>query len=687
MKNKRNKQRSGASRAVVAGLAIVPLAAKLIDRPQAIDEKTVPAFDGGAHRDVVHPTTITIPLRDFRNGPLTRKRQVRTFAILGAMEAVGLALAAAGKSPRTRAAGLGLMVPGGGDLLNKEPVRGAAAAGSSALGLVLWIGSGNHVATPLAWLGSAALSARRAEGRGQAGLVRYAVPLAVGGAVAGMAIRLKKDFEKQKATAQETNQYLEHFEPPLRGDDRPEPFVAEELSKDELLFARHLLGIALQDADNWDNYVIMEQFQPTAIRYQLNYVGWALSVLQYSRMPAFHGYLSEAQRLLIEKFQQRKVWSYWWLENLWGNLESNPDPVRKQNVMLSGFFGLQLGTYQSATGDMRYTEPGSIKFHWDRKRTYEYSLPTICDAMAREIDASEWGMIVCEPNWLYSYCNSTAGSTFKVQDRMAGSEYWPSLQGRFTRTVDEEMHRPDGLAMFFKSTRTGYGNGSVPTSSVELRPLIPELADRGWALLKAGFWLTDDDGKVSGTVLPHMAKALDYGNGGGSKVGMYGSVMQAAREAGDEERASVTWNELLDVAKPVRTRDGLEFPGASITARANVGLGAFGRKGAWLDLIERGLPEAWATGPILKDVPFDDAMVARAETDGLTLDLVLHPVDDDVDTHLTLARLTPGISYEVSGDVTASVVADENGEAVVPAHLAGRSAINVRPTDTKASAR
>ncbi|MBY6537802.1 hypothetical protein HQ325_03870 [Rhodococcus sp. BP-349] len=687
MKNKRNKQRGGASRAVVAGLAIVPLAARLIDRPKAIGEESVPPFDGGTHRDVVHSTSITIPPRDFRSGPLTRKRQARAFAILGAMEAVGLVLAAAGKSPRMRAAGLGLMVPGGGDLLNKEPVRGAAAAGSSALGLVLWIGSGNHLVTPLAWLGSAALSARRAEGRGQAGFVRCAVPLAVGGAVAGMAIRLKKDFEKQKATALETNQYLEDFEPPLRGDDRPEPFVGQELSKDELLFARHLLGIALQDADNWDNYDIMEQFQPTAIRYQLNWLGWALSALQYSRMPAFHGYLSEAQRRLIEKFQQRKVWSYWWLENLWGNLESNPDPVRKQNVMLSGFFGLQLSTYQSATGDMRYAEPGSVKFHWDRKRTYEYSLPSICDAMARDIDASEWGMIVCEPNWLYPYCNSVGANAFKIQDRMTGSDYWPSLQGRFTRTADEELHRPDGLVMHFKSTRTGYGNGALPTTSVEFRPLIPDLADRGWALLKAGVWLTDDDGKVSGTVFRDMPKGLDYGNAGASKVGMYGSVMHAAREAGDEERASVAWNELLEVANPVRTRESLEFTGASVMSKANVAMGAFGRKGGWLDLIDRGLPETWATGPILKDVPFADAMVARAETDGQALDLVLHPVDDEAHTRLTLARLTPGISYEVTGDVTASVVADENGEAVMPVHLAGRTAINVRPTDTKTNAR
>ncbi|MET0887642.1 MAG: hypothetical protein ABWX92_14470, partial [Mycetocola sp.] len=432
---------------------------------------------------------------------------------------------------------------------------------------------------------------------------------------------------------------------------------------------------------------VMEQFQPTAIRYQLNYLGWALSVLQYSRMPAFHGYLSEAQRMLIEKYQQRRVWSYWWIENLWGNLESNPDPVRKQNVMLSGFFGLQIGTYQSATGDMRYLEPGSVKFHWDRRRTYEYSLSTICDAMARGIDASEWGMLVCEPNWLYSYCNGTAANTFKIQDRMTGTDYWSALEGRYIRTLDEEMHRPDGLAMSFKSTRTGYGHGAKPSRSVELRPIAPDLADRAWALMKAGVWLTDDEGKVTSTVFPHMPKALDYGNAGESAAQRYGVMLQAAREAGDEERASVTWNELLEVGDPIRTRDGLEFPGASIMAKSNAGLGAFGRKGAWLDLVERGLPEAWASGPILKEVPFDDVMVARAETDGQVLDLVLYPVDDVTETSLVLARLTPGRSYEVSGDLTTSVVSDDEGEAVVSVRLTGRTAIHIRPTATASTSR
>ncbi len=115
-----------------------------------------------------------------------------------------------------------------------------------------------------------------------------------------------------------------------------------------------------------------------------------------------------------------------------------------------------------------------------------------------------------------------------------------------------------------------------------------------------------------------MPKVLDYGNLSGSKAVMYGSVLQAAREAGEVKRAEGAWQELLDVTSPIRSEDGIEFPNASIMALAAVARGDFSRKGGILDIVERGLPEEWSTGPILSDVPFDDATVGPAEVEGKT---------------------------------------------------------------------
>jgi hypothetical protein len=630
-----------------------------------------------------HPTTITIPQRSVRNGPLTRRRQRRTALILGGVEAAGLGLSLIGKSKSSTAAGLGIMMPGAGYLYAKKPLRAGISAGSAALGLVLWIGNGNHVATPAAWFGSAAMAARKVRGtKKPLALAQVAVPAAAGIAAVVMGKRTREDLKKQQDIAAKTNQYLGAFTPPLRDADRPDPFVADELSLDELKLARHLLQIALQDDDDWSNYQIIEQFQPTAIRYQLNGLGWALSLLQYARMPAFHGYVSEAQRRLISKYQQRKVWSYWWLENLWGNFELNADPVRKQNVMLSGWYGLQIATYQSASGDVRYTDPDCIRFKWNRDTQYRYSFSTICDAMARDLAKSEWSMIVCEPNWLYTICNTTAGNAFRVHDRMLGTSYWDDIRNGFTRTVDEELHRVDGTAQMFKSTRIGYGNGKSPAPSVELRPLIPNLADRGWALMRAGVWKTDDSGEPVGTIFKDMPNGFDYGNAGRSKVVQYGSVIEAAREAGDEDRARAAWNELIATTPPDRTATALSFPDASLMAHAAVGRGAFTRKGAWLDLIERGLRPEWVTGPILDDVPFNEAMVARAETDGTNLDVVVYPVDNITSTTVRIARLNPGADYVVDTNGRSHTVnADSAGIASTQITLEGRTAITVRPAN------
>ena len=58
-----------------------------------------------------------------------------------------------------------------------------------------------------------------------------------------------------------------------------------------------------------------EQFQTSAIRYQLNFMSYALSIAQARYLPAFQGYLADAQHNLILKQQNHRVWRYWQLEN------------------------------------------------------------------------------------------------------------------------------------------------------------------------------------------------------------------------------------------------------------------------------------------------------------------------------------------------------------------------------------
>ena len=57
------------------------------------------------------------------------------------------------------------------------------------------------------------------------------------------------------------------------------------------------------------------------------------------------------------------------------------------------------------------------------------------------------------------------------------------------------------------------------------------------------------------------------------------------------------------------------------------------------DMVNKGLPEAWKTGPILAEASYPAVIVARAVTDGQALDLVLHAGAEPGPQRLGFARL------------------------------------------------
>ncbi len=131
-----------------------------------------------------------------------------------------------------------------------------------------------------------------------------------------------------------------------------------ELTVDQLATQRFLLDRALQPVGEWAGFDVTNQYLMGAFRYQCNFSMWALALAQYAHTPAFQGYVNLAQRNLIEKMTERKVWEFWRQENLFGNLDPNPDPIRRDNIMYSGYYSLMLELYASNTGDLRYESLG-----------------------------------------------------------------------------------------------------------------------------------------------------------------------------------------------------------------------------------------------------------------------------------------------------------------------------------------
>ena len=449
------------------------------------------------------------------------------------------------------------------------------------------------------------------------------------------------------------------------------------MGDEALALTRRFVDAASKDLDDWSDWDVIEQFQPAALRYQIDHLIYTMALQKYTRTPAFRGYHDEAMARLVEKYQQKKVWSYWAYENLWGNFEWNPDPARKQNIMLTGFFALSLGAYQTVTGDLRHSEPGAIEFVWNEKRRYPYSYDSLCASLTSDYLKSPWGLVVCEPNWIYSICNMRGAEGLMIHDRLHGTQYWEMIKDGYFRGMEQEFVRPDGMLNFYRSARTGIGQNGA-SFSTDLRPIAPHLADRGWTLLRSAF--QERDGRLV-TPLASRDKLLDTGNYSFHPLKSYTYIIDEAREAGDDEAAAAAWDEVKDrIDMKIDDRGWLVVDGASLSSHIALSRALVGRKSGWLDMIEKGMPAAWLEGPQLESVPYPQVMVSRAINDGDALEAVLRSTNGGGRVDVELSQLRPSATYSVTGGVEPSVVADERGRASVPIDLDGRRELRVAPT-------
>ena len=67
--------------------------------------------------------------------------------------------------------------------------------------------------------------------------------------------------------------------------------------------------------------------------------------------------------------------------NLIGNFDADPDPLRRDNIMLSAYILNCLNLYEAVTGDRRYDEPGALTFVWTDGRTFPYDHHSVADAV------------------------------------------------------------------------------------------------------------------------------------------------------------------------------------------------------------------------------------------------------------------------------------------------------------------
>lgn len=272
----------------------------------------------------------------------------------GFLAAAGLATFYKSENPRLRAAGLGLLFPGAGFVavctIPSILALMLTLAAVPAI-LFLWFGCGG-LAFPLGlWIGStlaASLLARDTVLESAGSIVTAACVIGISYIVkqtlaANRVAEKKRDERNAFLVDAVQDNYTAAAMAPAPG--------SREADERSIRFIQWVLEMGLTPQDDFSYHDVIDQFQTSAIRYQLYQGQYELALYQNNYCPNFHGYLSEAQRGLIEKSMTKKVMrsvlhrhrqhslivdSFWKWESLLGKFTLDWDPIREDNIV-SGF--------------------------------------------------------------------------------------------------------------------------------------------------------------------------------------------------------------------------------------------------------------------------------------------------------------------------------------------------------------
>lgn len=105
-----------------------------------------------------------------------------------------------------------------------------------------------------------------------------------------------------------------------------------ELDLESLRRLQFLFDQAFQNLDDWSGFTKIDQFQTSALRYQIYQMMYCLGLYQAGYAPNCHAYVSEAFRKVIERSLTSTVLNFWKWERLAGKFSLDWDPVQKDNM-------------------------------------------------------------------------------------------------------------------------------------------------------------------------------------------------------------------------------------------------------------------------------------------------------------------------------------------------------------------
>jgi Linalool dehydratase/isomerase len=631
--------------------------------------------------------TTTLPLDDsFGAGTHSSRLIARTFIVYSMVFLLGLLPSLLGWSAVWQTAGLGLVFPGGGfvALGGWWLIAFALTVVLMLAACALWQLMANVFAPLFIWIGSLLLAATLAE-ESVWPAAQYLVPLIALAFLGWATWKTRAISARELKNREARNAYLPRAEQQVLARAVPAPAPGtRELSPEEIAHLRYVLERALQPVESFGGFDVIEQFQTSALRYQINSLLWALQVAQCHYTPNFHGYLSQAQRNLIDKLTVPIVWKWWRWENLFGNFSFGKDPIAKDNIMFAGFSSANVALYTANTGDDHYLKDGSLCFRENAKTSYRHSLKTMIENGRWNQRIAEYGPLYpCEPTLTYSACNVWGNFQHVIADRLFGTNNRQELIDKLRIGHITEMMTHDGVPHSGRVNPLGI---RLPVYSCNMvsalwgwmaNTFFPDLARRVYAILREEAVHFDANGEITLTTFAY--DRVDTGNYKKSEVGLYAHMLIYAREMGDDEVANALVRKLAKDFNRIEDNGVVAYKNVSTRESGSIVLGVLMRGGDLSSMVHRGPPAGAMRGPLLSEVTYPGVLVAKAFSNGDDLNLVLYPGARETRQTLGLSRLNPGGTYAVTGvPGMTTATADSNGKATIAVELTRRTEIGLK---------
>lgn len=625
---------------------------------------------------------LLLPARFTLWGPITGRRISRSLAVYLVVAVIGFFLASFPSNEQLNIFGLGLTLPGGGFLAhaNSYSFMGVThiafficAVFVFLLSCLIWFATGNVIAPPVTWLFLALTSALMNHGPMQSDAMHMVFTLLVYGICLFLVSFTGLSFygiQKRK----QINKYLLEEGPAIAASFRSNDTSKQELSPEDVNRLRFLLDRALQPRDEFNGFEWLDQFQTAAIRYQINFMGYALSMAQANYLPAFSGYMHEAQKNLILKQTNHRVWKYWAIENLWGNFTYNPDPILRENIMYTGFCATQMAMYHAATGKHDFNEENSFLLEHPSGEKFSYSLPALIQALDRDAQLSAFTLVACEPNWIYPLCNTICAAAVNAQK----PEIWDNTKDKFRKRLEQEFMDLVGRFVPCRSSYTGLAlpmiGGMMPQAlpSFFMNATMPDIALRQWLIVRKG--LLKDGQLIQRRIWP-----IDTGNYKFSRAAAYATIALAASEMGDEEVKHLCFA-ALDERYPAITDGHHSYrPKASVWAHAVEFLARSNKKDGFRTLMNN--PEHGMAGKLsISNLPYPEILPAFVKASDTELKAVLYLSDYLEAQKINFAGLIPHRTYRCMGLTETTLHADQYGCG--EAHVSGQGRVEMTITLT-----